>query len=169
MRFVFLFMLLLPVAEIWSLIEVGSRLGVIPTIVLVILSAMLGLQLLRRQGVSTLLRINQKLATGELPAEEVVNGLLLATAGVLLIIPGFITDVMALFCLFPLTRLLIGRILLKRILAHPGVMTFTVMGSQGSSPRDGFSADFVDRSQDSNIYEGEYRDVKDEKTRLPPE
>ena len=164
MRFVFLFILLLPFVEIWSLIEVGSRIGVMSTIGLLVLSGVVGMQLLKWQGVSTLLRINEKLAAGEMPAKEVVNGVLLAMAGVLLIIPGFITDVIALICWFPLTRYLIRHVLVKQIMAHPGFMQFNMMSSQAK----GFSSDVNDKNQASNIYEGEFRDIKDENRRLPP-
>jgi len=156
MRFVFLLILLLPIAEIWCLIEVGSRIGVLPVIALLIIGGMVGSQLLKYQGMSTLLRINEKLAAGELPAQDIVKGLLTALAGLLFIIPGFITDVLALMCLFPPTRYL----LVKQILAHPGFIQVKGMN---------FSAGFTaGPDADSNIYEGEYRKTAEDEPRLPP-
>ena len=80
---------IMPVVEMWVLVEVGSEIGALTTIGLVLLTAMLGLALLRQQGVSTLMRANQRMQSGQLPAQEMVEGIFLAVGGALLLTPGF--------------------------------------------------------------------------------
>lgn len=108
---VFLWLLLAaPLIELWFLIKVGSSIGAINTIVLLILAGVVGASLLRKQSFNTLLRVDQRLQMGELPAAEILEGFALALAAILLIIPGFITDILALPLLTPpLRRLLSGR------------------------------------------------------------
>ena len=108
--FLFLF-LLFPIVELAVLIKVGSSIGVLPTLLLVIGSAMLGSLLLRVAGVATAWRAREKLARGELPEQEMLEGLLIAVGGGLLLLPGFISDLFGLLCLLPFTRrLLIGKL-----------------------------------------------------------
>jgi len=108
--FLFLF-LLFPILELAVLIQVGSAIGVLPTLLLVIGSAVLGSVLLRVAGVATAWRARERLARGEMPEQEMFEGLLIAVGGGLLLLPGFISDVLGLLCLLPLTRnLLVSRI-----------------------------------------------------------
>lgn len=108
--FLFLF-LLFPIVELALLIKVGSTIGVLPTLLLVIGTAVLGGVLLRVAGVATAWRAREKLARGEQPEQELLEGLLIAVGGGLLLLPGFISDVFGLLCLIPFTRrLLVGRI-----------------------------------------------------------
>ncbi|WP_444944883.1 FxsA family protein [Microbulbifer sp. ZKSA006] len=112
MRPLLLLFIALPVLEMWVLIAVGSEIGALPTIGLVILTAVAGLTLLRRQGISTLLRAQEKMRSGNIPAKEMVEGIFLAVGGVLLLTPGFITDFFGFICLIPgLRNLLLGFIL----------------------------------------------------------
>ncbi|MCB1614531.1 MAG: FxsA family protein [Pseudomonadales bacterium] len=104
MRLLFLAFLLIPVIEMWLLITVGSVIGAWPTIGLVLLTAIIGVALLRQQGVATLFRVNQKMAAGELPAGEIAEGLFLAIGGALLLTPGFFTDFLGFACLIPVSR-----------------------------------------------------------------
>ncbi len=111
-----LLFIIVPVVEMWVLIQVGSKIGALSTIALVLLTAMIGLALLKRQGLATLLRANQRMEAGELPAQEMVEGICLAVGGALLLTPGFITDVIGFACLIPgIRQLLIGR-LLQRVI-----------------------------------------------------
>lgn len=105
---------IMPIAEMWLLIEVGGRIGALPTIGLVLLTAMIGLALLRQQGASTLARANQRMQSGGIPAQEMAEGLFLAVGGALLLTPGFITDVVGFACLIPGLR----QWLLARIIKH---------------------------------------------------
>lgn len=91
----------------WVLIKVGGVIGALPTIGLVLLTAVLGLALLRQQGFATLLRARQKMAEGQLPAKEMVEGIFLAVGGALLLTPGFVTDAIGFACLLPGIRQLL--------------------------------------------------------------
>ncbi len=104
MRFLFLLFIVVPVVEMWVLIEVGSAIGALSTIALVFLTAAVGLALLRQQGINTLLRVNSRMERGELPAGEILEGVMLAVGGALLLTPGFITDIVGFLCLLPFTR-----------------------------------------------------------------
>ena len=96
--------IVLPILEMYILIEVGSFIGAFNTIGLVLLTALLGLILLRQQGFQTLLNARNKLMQAELPTEEIVTGIFLAVGGALLLTPGFITDFIGFMCLLPFTR-----------------------------------------------------------------
>lgn len=107
-------LLALPIAEMWVLIKVGSSIGAFSTIFLAIITAVMGVILLRQQGLDALTRVNQRLARGELPAVEVLESVVLAIGGVLLLVPGFITDGVGFLCLIPSLRGYIIRRLLER-------------------------------------------------------
>ncbi|QSX36795.1 FxsA family protein [Shewanella sedimentimangrovi] len=107
--------IVVPVLELSVLIRVGEVLGSWSTVALVLLTAVVGVSLVRSQGLSTLMSAQQKLARGEMPGSELVQGMMLAMAGVLLLIPGFITDFIGLLLLTPLTRKPLAALLLKRI------------------------------------------------------
>ncbi|MEJ2417565.1 MAG: FxsA family protein [Exilibacterium sp.] len=115
MRTLLLLFVLVPIAEIWVLIAVGEQIGALPTIGIVLLTAMIGVALLRQQGVSTLIRVQQRLEVAEVPAREVFEGVIIAVGGALLLTPGFITDAFGFACLIPVTRRLLIRQLLSRI------------------------------------------------------
>ena len=100
----FLLFLLVPLVEIYFLIKVGSLIGAIPTIALVVFTALLGAMLLRFQGLVTLQRTRTTMARGELPALEMLEGVLLVFAGALLLTPGFVTDAFGFALLVPPLR-----------------------------------------------------------------
>lgn len=103
-----------PLLEIYLLLEVGSQIGVMNTIALILLTAIIGTVLLRQQGVSTLSRVQGSLDQGRLPATELLEGLMLLFSGALLLTPGFFTDGIGFICLVPVLRQAIAnRILLK--------------------------------------------------------
>ena len=102
-RLVLLFTLL-PLAELFILLKVGSMIGLLNTIILVIGTATLGAYLAKRQGIETLNRIRQQLEHGALPAEELIDGLLILIAAVVLITPGLLTDTFGFLLLIPQTR-----------------------------------------------------------------
>jgi UPF0716 protein FxsA len=101
--------IVLPILEMYVLIKVGGNLGALNTVLLVLLTALIGVALLRVQGFRTLMNAKNKLGMAQLPAEEMITGIFLAIGGALLLTPGFITDIFGFLCLVPLTR----RILLK--------------------------------------------------------
>jgi UPF0716 protein FxsA len=104
-----------PIVEMYLLIEVGGYIGAWPTIALVMITAMIGITLLRIQGLSTLTRGVSRLQGGELPAREMIEGLLLAVAGALLLTPGFVTDVIGFILLTPPLRAAIAERALSRV------------------------------------------------------
>ena len=96
--------LIIPIIEVYLIIEVGGIIGAGWTILLIVLTAVVGVNLLRQQGISTLMRANQAMSQGQVPAMEMMEGLFLAVGGALLITPGFFTDVIGFICLIPFTR-----------------------------------------------------------------
>ena len=96
--------MLVPVIEMWILIEVGGWIGALPTIALVVLTATLGLSLLKRQGPSMLMSARRKINEGSIPASELVSGVMIAVGGALLLTPGFVTDVIGFALLIPQAR-----------------------------------------------------------------
>lgn len=99
----------------YLLIEVAGYIDTLPTIGLVMLTAVVGVALLKRQGMATLTRGVGRLNRGEVPAREMAEGILLAVAGALLVTPGFITDGVGFVLLFPPTRMLIASRLLRNV------------------------------------------------------
>ena len=115
MRIFSLLFLLFPLLELAVLISVGRSIGVLPTILLVVISFLLGALLLRVAGVATAWRAREKMARGEVPDQEVLEGLLIAVGGGLLLLPGFISDVMGILCLLPITRRFLLNSLRRRV------------------------------------------------------
>ena len=115
-----------PLAELWLLIEIGSRIGALTTVGLVVLTAVLGAGLLRWQGFETLRRAQASLARGVPPAVELVEGALLVVAGAFLLTPGFLTDAVGFALLVPGVRHAAAAALLRRWLGPP---------SGGAGPR----------------------------------
>lgn len=108
-----------PLAEIYVLLEVGGWIGALPTIGLVVFTAMLGAVLVRAQGFSTLMRVQECLNRGELPAIPLLEGACLLVAGALLLTPGFVTDTMGFVLLVPpLRRYLIEMYLARHVQLH---------------------------------------------------
>jgi UPF0716 protein FxsA len=106
-------LLALPVLEIYMLIQIGGIVGFLPTVLLLFGAASLGTYLLQTQGWSTWMRLQQSLALGELPADELVNGAVIVAGGALLLLPGFLSDIAGLLCLIPFTRRLIAAWIVK--------------------------------------------------------
>ncbi|PPK52028.1 FxsA family protein [Marinobacter persicus] len=154
--FLFLF-IIMPVTELAVLIQVGSVIGVMNTIGLVLLTAVVGAWLLRQQGLATLLRANERLNSGELPAKEVAEGLILAVGGALLLTPGFITDTFGFLCLIPVTRHWLAAKALKRMTTTSRGQGFHFQaGSFRQGPFGGQSP--FDRDANGDIIEGEYEE-----------
>jgi UPF0716 protein FxsA len=114
MRVFLLLFLLFPVLELFVLVKVGMAIGFLPTFLLVVASSMLGVFIIRLAGFATALRARESLARGELPAQQMLEGLMVAVGGGLLLLPGFISDVLGLICLLPFTRKVLVNTLRKR-------------------------------------------------------
>jgi len=115
-----LLFLLVPLVEIYILIEVGGIIGALPTIGLCVLTAVVGAGLLRLQGFQTLRRAQDNLARGEIPAIEMFEGVALAFGGALLLTPGFVTDTVGFACLIPWSRRWLIRAALRRMEIYYG-------------------------------------------------
>lgn len=103
-QIIFIIVLIIPFAEIYLLLQVGGIIGALPTIFLVVFTAVLGSWLLKQQGFATLQRFQASLAQGVLPAQEMLEGVLILLGGALLLTPGFITDMIGFVCLVPQLR-----------------------------------------------------------------
>ena len=114
MRFALLLFIVMPIVEMWLLITVGGHIGAMNTIFLVMLTALVGIGLLKRQGFATLWRGQEKLQQGQVPAQEMIEGIVLAVSGALLLTPGFVTDVIGFLGLLPLTRILAVKAMLSK-------------------------------------------------------
>ena len=112
-RLILLFVFVV-LAELFILIEIGGHIGGFNTILLVFMSAMLGALLAHRQGLRTLQQIQLSLSKGQIPAEELIDGVLILAGGVLFLTPGVLTDLFALVLLFPATRTYFKRWLRRR-------------------------------------------------------
>lgn len=139
----------LPVVEIALFVKSSQAIGVLPTIAAAILAGVAGIYLVRQQGLMTAWRARQQLDRGELPLAEAFDGLCLAVAGALLLLPGFFTDLVALALLLPPVRALLKLWLAGR------VRSAVVAGRAGAQPH----------SQGPRVIETEYRvvDPKDDK------
>ena len=110
MPFLLIF-IIVPIIELAVLIQVGGLIGVVPTIAIIFITAILGVRLLKQQGAGVLLRAQQKMQEGGLPASELAEGFLLALAGALLLTPGFVTDAFGFSLLIPAVRhAMLGRV-----------------------------------------------------------
>lgn len=107
----FLLFLLVPALEIYLLLKVGSLMGAVPTVAMLVAISLAGAWLVRHQGFMILRRIQTELAQGRLPAAELLDGALILIGGVLLLTPGFFTDFLGIFFLFPPSRILIKRLM----------------------------------------------------------
>lgn len=131
---------IIPVIEIYLIIEVGGVIGAGWTILLILLTGIIGVGLLRQQGLSTLMRANQAMSQGQIPAMEMMEGIFLAVGGALLITPGFFTDVLGFICLLRPSR----RVIIRYLLLN-------------SSVASSYSVHQETRSRnDSRTIEGEY-------------
>jgi len=104
MPILFIIFVVVPIIEIALFIQAGEWFGLGPTLATIVLTAVIGVSLLRQQGLSTLYKAQQKMSQGEIPAMEMVEGIMLAVAGALLITPGFFTDTIGFLLLVPILR-----------------------------------------------------------------
>ncbi len=140
-QIIFLFFIIVPFFEIYLLLKIGGLVGILPTVLLVVFTAVLGAWLLRQQGFSTFQRFQANLAKGEIPAYEMIEGPILLVGGALLLTPGFFTDLMGFACLIPQARRKVAQYVIENHLINV----------QTGSP-------FQDvRKKDDNVIEGEFK------------
>ena len=134
MNSIILLIFVMPIIEIYLFIKVGSQIGAFNTIYLIIITAVVGLYYAKYEGLNTLRSAVSQLVKNEIPINEIISGAALAVAALLMILPGFLTDVIGLIIIFPWTR----KILLKKITIKK-------------------------KNNNKNFIEGEYEDIDDEK------
>jgi UPF0716 protein FxsA len=168
MALLLILFLVLPIAEIYVIIQVGQAIGILPTLALLILDGFVGAALARSQGRAAWERFNRALAEGRVPARETFEGAMIILGGALMVTPGFITDVVALCLLVPPTRALVRR-LVARLASRRIAVAWRVAtpppragrgpygpGPPGARPRgDGYD------------YEGSAQEITDPAPELP--
>ena len=128
--------IVVPLVELYVIIQVGGAIGLIPTLVLLLADALLGSMLLRQQGRAAWVRFNRALAENRLPHKEVFDGIMVIMGGALLLTPGFITDIFGLILLIPPTRAIV-RGITSRIVRRRMALGATIwsMGRGQRPPR----------------------------------
>lgn len=114
----FLLFAIVPFIELYILVKVGGEIGALPTIAMVILTGIIGAWLARTQGISVLSRIQQDLSRGVMPTDALVDGACILVAGMLLLVPGFLTDVFGVLLLLPFVRTFLRKRLGKHFATH---------------------------------------------------
>ena len=150
MRFALLLFIVMPIVEMWLLITIGSYIGALSTIALVLLTALMGIGLLREQGVSTLWRGREKLHQGKIPAQEMMEGIVLAVSGALLLTPGFVTDTIGFLGLLPFSRIYLVKIILQKVtILNASAQSFTQQpfGSESQSTGNTFDGESWDSEE----------------------
>lgn len=138
-RLLFIAFLLVPLAELYVLIQVGGVIGALPTVALVVFTAVLGAFLIRSQGLATVARMRAAMDRGEVPAVEILEGACLLVAGALLLTPGFVTDTVGFVLLLPMLR----RSIILRLLERGFIRSTRTAPGPGTAP--------------GQIIDGEYR------------
>ena len=111
---IFLSIILIPIIEIYLLIKIGSEIGAITTIILIFVTAIVGVYYAKYEGLNTLKSGFVQLSKNETPAYEIISGAAIAFAALLLIIPGFVTDVLGFLIIFPISRKFIFNKFIKK-------------------------------------------------------
>jgi UPF0716 protein FxsA len=118
-----LLFVVVPILELYVLIQIGQAVGPLPTVALVVLMGVVGAALARAQGFATLARIQREMAEGKVPTTALLDGVLILTAALLMITPGVLTDVVGVSLLIPPVRALVGRALTRHVSARVRVVT----------------------------------------------
>jgi len=145
--FILVAMIAVPIIEIAVFIQAGDLIGLWPTLATVVLTAIVGTALLRRQGLAALRRVQESLEAGRPPVAELFDGLCLLVAGALLLTPGFVTDGFGLLLFAPPFRKILLGVLSRRIIAGGHVHMRGGPGGRGEA-------------MDTTIIEGEFHEVR---------
>ena len=127
MKIFILIFILVPVAELGVLLFSGQTIGVWPTLILLIVTGLLGSYLAKKQGINTIRKVQEQIQFGRAPGNEILDGLCVLFGGILLLSPGFLTDILGLILLLPFTRTLIKPFILKLIRKWIDKNTFTII------------------------------------------
>jgi UPF0716 protein FxsA len=163
----FLIFIILPIGEIAVFLEAGRTIGVLPTIAITLATTFLGSFLLRTQGFATMQRFMQCVERDELPLEPVLDGMGVLIAGVLLMVPGFITDAIGMLLFMPPVRRAFGRVLFRQLSSGDHVR-FHYYG-HSAEPRPSRPEGTVKRPVD-NVVDADFEtvDPRDEKEKPTP-
>lgn len=148
----FLILVIGPLTELWVLLRVGSVIGAPATLLAVIGTAALGTVLVRAQGLAAIAKAQREIDAGRPPVAEMLTGIALLIAGVMLFFPGFLTDGFGFLLLVPAIRQHLGQRLAKWVLKHTNIRTYPPGSHPGSTPggADGGPGGVID---------GDYKDV----------
>lgn len=163
--------IVVPIAELFVIIQVGELIGVWPTLLLLLLDAIVGSWLLKREGRAAWRRFNEALAERRMPGKEVADGFLVILGGALLIAPGFLTDILGVLLLIPVTRAVFRRILRRWTVGRVAVVGFpgATMGGFGTKGGRGpGTSGGPSRSYDYDVDAEEVPEGPDFDHRLPP-
>jgi UPF0716 protein FxsA len=164
-----LLFIVVPIAELYVIIQVGEWIGVWPTLLLLLLDAIVGSWLLKHEGRAAWRRFNKALAERRVPAAEVADGFLVILGGALLIAPGFITDIFGILFLIPPTRALARKVLYRFTVGRVAVVGFPVSAAGfGTRPRNGQGGESANRTYDYDVDAEEVSEDPDVDHRLPP-
>ena len=130
--------ILIPIIEIYLLIKIGSQIGALTTILLIFITAIVGIYYAKYEGLNTLKSGISQIIKNETPKYEILSGAIIAFSAILLIIPGFATDIIGFLLIFPITRKFIFKFFLKK-----------------------FQKENKKENQKNNFIEGEYEDIED--------
>jgi UPF0716 protein FxsA len=115
LRYILLLIIIVPAAEMGILLASGQIIGVWPTILLIILTGVIGSYLAKKQGIATYYQLQRQMQTGQLPGDALLDGVCILVGGTLLLTPGFITDILGFLLLFPVTRISFKKLMTKWI------------------------------------------------------
>jgi UPF0716 protein FxsA len=161
-----LLFIVVPIAELFVLYQVGSAIGLLPTIALLFLDSVLGAALMRSQGRAAWVRFNRAIAEGRVPGREVIDGALVIFGGALLLTPGFLSDVLGLLLLLPPTRAVIRTVLVRRFTGR--IVASASSGAQSRfGPLFGFPASGRPPRQDEDVVDSTAREVPPRSRELP--
>ncbi|MGH1428334.1 MAG: FxsA family protein [Arenicella sp.] len=159
MRVLFPLFILLPIIEIYVLLKVGGQIGPLPTIAIILVTAVVGYQLFRAQGLEKLQKMRSSLHGSEQSqnlAMDMAEGVAILVAGILLLTPGFVTDAFGFACLIPpIRQFMIKRVMKRAIIRAGSSFHYQAHHHSQNSPHEATSS-----SPKSNVLEGEYREKK---------
>lgn len=156
MIYVLVLLIGVPILEIYVFILVGSSIGGLRTVAIVVITAVLGAYLLRREGISVLQKLRGKLEQGDFPAGELAEALLVLIAGVLLLTPGFVTDGVGFLMILPFSRRWLGVAIVNWFVSKVGIQVAQYFRDDSRYPHT------KDSEQDKHIIDVDYED------KIPP-
>jgi UPF0716 protein FxsA len=151
--------IIIPLIEVSLFVIAGDIFGAGPTILTIIITAILGVHFLKQQGAKTFLSFQNKLAHQELPAQELIEGMILLVSGALLITPGFFTDIIGFLGLFPVVRKQLIKRLSRRFVGQFNHQTFH---SHFESSQRSYEYEQKTSQDSGQVYDAEYESIADD-------